>query len=280
VTVAYSLQLALVGTLLLLVGVTIADAVHYDGLIDQAVRVAGPSGGDAAMERGTNLSDALVTGLVALLFAAWLGIAAIWLRRGRNVARILSLVGLGAPLVLSALMCVVSALFGSLIFGFMSAMPDEGFTDGEGFTGDEGFAEWDGSDFYQELDRLDGKGWSIAFDVVSAAAVVTVILLGIAILVLLLTGSSHRYFCPPRQAPRTPYQPYLHPAQFHGYPPACPYPPAHGPPVWYPGTAPPPYPAQQVWQAPPPYPTPQTWQAPAPPTAPEAEPEQPPQANG
>jgi len=254
VTVAFAFQVALAGVLLLMVGVTIAKAIHYDALIDQAVRAAGSGGSDAAFERTANLTGALFTAVPALLLAAWLGITAIWLRRGSNVARILTLVGLGTPLLLAALSCLFGGLFGLLMVGLMSAASSGGFTDGEEFTDDEGFSEWEGSEFFSQLERLDGKGWSIAFEVLGATSVLVALLLAIATAVLLLTGASNRFFSPRRPAPRPPYPPYHQPAQFYGYPapPPCPYPPAHAYPNWYPGAAPPPYPTGPAPEQPPP----------------------------
>ncbi|MEU4221712.1 hypothetical protein [Actinoplanes sp. NPDC026623] len=240
VTVAFALQVALAGTLLLMVGVAIADAVHYDALIDQAARAATSGGDDAGSERAANLSSALLTAVPALLLAAWLGITAIWVRRGSNVARILTLVGIGAPVLLGALACVFGSLFGLLLVGLITAAPGDGFTDGEELTDDESFTAWEGSDFYARLDRLDGKGWSVAFDVLGMVTVIVALLLAVATVVLLLTSTSHRFFRPWRPAPL-----YRHPAPFHGYPapfhgypapfhgypapPPCPYPPAHWP---------------------------------------------------
>jgi hypothetical protein len=261
VTVAFALQLAVVGTLLSMIGVAVADTIHYDGLIDQAIRITGPDGSEAAFERAANLSGALITAVPALLMAVWLGIAAGWLRRGSNVARILTLVGLGAPLLFGLLSCLFGGLSGLLMFGMLSMPSDDVVPDDEGFAGwddDEGFARWDESTFYDELQGLDSGGWSIAFDVLGATFAATAVLLGIATGILLLTSASSRYFRPQQSAPWPPYPPPYYPAQFHGYPapPPCPYPPAYGPqPFWYAAPAPP-GPPYLAWPPPPPVPWP------------------------
>jgi hypothetical protein len=248
VTVAFALQLAAVGTLLLMVGVAIADAIHYDGLIDQAIRITGPDASEAAFERSANLSGALIIAIPAVLMAVWLGIAAVWVRRGSNVARILTLIGLGAPLLLSLLFCLFGGLFGVLMLGLFAASSDDVLADDESFADDEGLAPWDESNFYDELLRLDSGGWSVAFDVLGTTSAAMGALLGIATGILLLTSASNRYFRPQEAMPRLPYPPPYHPAQIHGYPaphpypypPACPYPPAHGhQPFWYAVPAPP-----------------------------------------
>lgn len=255
-----------------MIAVAVADAIHYDGLIDQAVRINGPDDSEAAFERAANLSGALITAVPALLMAVWLGIAGIWLRRGSNVARILTLVGLGAPLLLGVLFCLFGGLFGLLTLGMLSASSDDVLAD------DEGFAEWDESSFYNELLRLDSGGWSIAFDVLGATFAAMAVLLGIAAGILLLTSASNRYFRPQQSVPRLPYPPPYYPAQFHGYlaPPPYPYPPAYGQqPFWSAAPAPPsppylPWPTPSAappmpWPVPPAAP-PMPW--PAPPAAP------------
>jgi hypothetical protein len=221
VTVAFSFQLAAAGLLLLLVGATIARAVQYDGLIDQAARLGDPNG-DAQFERSGNVFGSVLTGAPALLLALWLGLAAIWLRRGSNVARILTLVGFGAPALLGLLFCVCGGLAGVMVAGLFLEPSDEFYLEEEGGSFDSGF--------YDQLERLDSGGWSAAFGVTTAVAIGTAVLLGMAAVVLLLTRSANWYFRPRRPGPWAQYPPY--PPPFPGYPGPmpCPYPPAHG---WY-----------------------------------------------
>src|SRR5690349_6320936 len=106
VTVAFALQLGLAGLLLFLAGVVIARAVHYDGLIDEALRLAGTQGAtDASFERSSNVAGSVIAAFPALLLSAWFIVTAFWLRRGSNVARILALVGLATPLAAGILLC-------------------------------------------------------------------------------------------------------------------------------------------------------------------------------
>jgi hypothetical protein len=236
VTVAFSFQLAVAGLLLLLVGVVVARAVQYDGLIDQAARAGDPNG-DAAFERSGNVFGTVLGGAPALLLALWLGLTAIWLRRGSNVARILTLVGFGAPALLGMLFCLCGGMAGVMMAGLFLAPSDEFYLEEEGASFDSGF--------YDELERLDSGGWSAAFGVTTAIAVATAALLGIAAVVLLLTRSANWYFRPRRPGPWAQHPPYP-PPPFPG-PMPCPYPPAHG---WY-ATPAPPAPGWNATPAPP-----------------------------
>lgn len=224
VRTAFALLVALVVCLLLMIGTEIAHAIRYDGLIDQALRATPGSGDLAAGEHAGNLSGVLVPAVATLVLAVWLGVTAVGLRRGSNVARILTLVGLGAPLVLGLLFCVVGGLFGFLMLGLV-APSDPGVADGPLAGGDE-------SAFYNELGRLDSGGWSIALTVVGSTSAVVAVLLAIAVAVLLLTGGSNGYFRPrPTPGPANPAwvypQPYV-------------YPPAYWQqPFWYPAPPPP-----------------------------------------
>ncbi len=223
VTVAFLLQLGLAGLLLLLVAVVATEAVHYDGLIDRALRLAGSGAAeDAAFERSANVAGAVLAGFPALLLAVWFGSTAIGVRRGSNVGRVLTLVGLGAPLVLGILACFAGVL-GILMFGVLLAGASEEFT-GEEYAGAEDFAGEDpgaggGSAFYDELIRLDSGGWSMVLTSVGEIAVMTAFLVAVAVGVLLITPTSNRYFRPRPPAP------------WPTYPPSPPYPPY--PPYWY-----------------------------------------------
>ena len=237
VTVAFTFQVALVATLLLMIGMAVAGAVHFDALIDQAARAPGADPGEAAAERSGNLAGALAAAVPELVLAVWLGSTAFPMRRGSNVARILTLVGLGTPLVLGLLGCLVGGAFGML---FALAGPDAAGPDGDPVAGP------DDSVFYQQLDRLDSDGWSIVLGVLGMAGVVLALLFGVATGVLLLTGASDRYFRPRRPAP----PPMTYPIPY-------PYPPAYGyQPYWYPAPPPPPMPGPAPPAGPPPTPPP------------------------
>ena len=234
-TVAFALQVALVGTLLLMIATAVAGAIRYDGLIDRAARAVGASAGDVSFERSTNLSGALGTAIPALVLAVWLGVAAVWVRRGSNVGRILSLVGLGLPLLLGVLGCLFGGLFGGvLLVGLLAAPPDD-FLVEEEFTDTGEFA------LYEELERLDTGGWSIAFEVTGVTTAALALLLGVATAVLLLTGPSDRFFRPWRRMP-VPAPPW--PVPGYAMPP-------YAPPLWY-GHPAPPYPPGPAPAPPPP----------------------------
>ncbi len=226
VKAAIVLQWVLVGTLLLIGAVAIVDAIHYDSQIDQAARAVGAAADDVAFERSSNVAGALFSLVPVLLLAVWLGIAAWRMRRGSNVARILALVGLGAPLALGVLACVGGSLVGMLIVGSAAFGPD--MSD----FADEDADYWSEQPFYDELDRLSGDGWSLALDAIGTVATLLALLLGIATLILLLVRTSNRYFRLQPVIPGYPYGPYW-PGPGGSYP-YYPVPPV---PFWY---APPP----------------------------------------
>jgi hypothetical protein len=212
VTVAFAFQIALAGLLLMVAGLIVADAIRYDGLIDEAARLTAGGGNDADIEHRVNWSDASTAMVPLVLFAVWFGVTSVWVRRGSNVGRILTLVGLGLPFLLGFGGCLLSGLAGAIAFGLMPP----GESSAEPYD-----ADFDGTPaFYDQLDRLDGAGF-LALDVINAAAAGTALLIGVAAGVLLLTGPANRYF-----RPQPPYQPYP-----YGYavPPAAWYPPAPAP---------------------------------------------------
>jgi hypothetical protein len=218
VTVAYAFQLALTGLLILLLALSIAEAVHYDGLIDQAAGQAGTLAEEVSDERAANVAGALFAGIPALLLAVWLGLSSIWVRKGSNVARILTLVGLGAPLLLLLVGCGIGGLMGVLAFGMPASEPGT-------FDDDGGFSHVgadDGSGFYGELYRLDSGPWSVASSAIGVTAVVLLLVLGVATAILLLTGGANRWFRPVRDLPGWP--------PYGGFPGAVPMPAAAYPP--------------------------------------------------
>lgn len=278
-TVAFALQLALAGTLLAAIGLAAADAIRYDGLIDQAARATGASRAEVDEERSAHLFGTLIVAMPALLLAGWFGATAWWLRRGSNVARIMALVGLAAPMVLGLLFCLVGGLGGLLLTGLLVASPDGGFPEEEGdFPEDldgDGGAFADGG-FYDELWRLDSGPWSAVSGALGLTATAAALILAATTAVLLLTGPSNRYFRPQRPVPALPYpmQPFAmqppYPTQ-PPYPMPAPYP--MQPPDWrtpagqYP--APLPYPQHPAYGHPPQAPDPTAPPAPSPPPNPE-----------
>ncbi|MBM2622635.1 hypothetical protein JIG36_44755 [Actinoplanes sp. LDG1-06] len=301
VTIAFWFQVALVALMLIVVGVSIADAVHYSGLIDEAVRTTTADTTSVSWEREDNVIGTLFLAVPLTVLAIWLGVTAVWVRRGSNVARILTWVGLGLP----ALFVVISCFFGfmavfafaALAAPFSEPLPEDDPTtweDDPGF-GDDGFAEsvWD----------LDSGTWSVVSDAIIATSLVLILLLAVATVVLLLTGPANRWFRrgEPTRRPPTPqqfafpygYQPVpTYPAPYgyaapppHGYaaPPTwpTPYPPAGAPfpPAGFAPPAPPfpPAAAAPFPQATPPFtpygstPFPPSWPAQAPTPAPPAQ---------
>ncbi len=229
VTLAVWFQVALVGLLVLVVGVMIAEAIHYDGLIDEAARFGDADPSEVSGERDGNVAFVLLFGLPMVVLALWLGLTVAWLRRGSHVARVLTWVGLGAPVGLFVLSCLFGGmigLFGLLAFSSLDepvpGEEDYSFEDGDVMTPED-------AGFYDRLYDLDSGGWSIAYDAVLACAVAAAVLLAIATAVLLLTGPADRFFRPGRHFPQGP-QPF----RYAGAPPSYP----DG--FWYPAPPPPP----------------------------------------
>nr|WP_221381034.1 hypothetical protein [Actinoplanes polyasparticus] len=298
VGVAFWFQVTLVGLLLLTVGVLIADAIHYDGLIDQAARVSGADEWEVSAERDSSLGFTLLFGLPLLVLTVWLGATLTFVGRGSNVARILTWVGLSAPVAL----CLVSCLLG----GFVGAIGVVAFSSlGEPIEGDDGEIvleqEWRDDGFYGRLYDLDSGGWSLVYDAVLAFAAPSAALLAVAIIVLLATRQAGRYFRPDQGQRLIPYagpalyapagaQPFHPPAPMFHYPlgpagAAYPAPPHHHP--WAPPATYPPGPQQgfpppqHPWAPPPAVPPPGPWAPPAawaPPTAQPPAPPAPPAA--
>ncbi|MBL7261733.1 hypothetical protein [Paractinoplanes lichenicola] len=274
VTVAFWLQVALVATLVLVVAVSIADTVHYNGLIDEAVRTTStPDMTSISWEREDNIAGLLFVAVPMFVLAVWLGVSAIFVRRGSNVGRVLTWVGVGAPALLMLLSCLLGLLG---VFAFaMIAIPFEDpsvYEDDPDFTGDD-FA------FSDTVYNLDDGGWSLAYDIITAVGFVLILLLAVAVVVLLATSPAARWFRrgEPERRPLRPAFPYATPPAPY-YPAAGPYAPApmYPPPTTsYPYPYPYPYPA--AWAAPSPFPPPA---APFTPPTPPASPEPPPAVPG
>ncbi|MCM4079705.1 hypothetical protein [Paractinoplanes hotanensis] len=280
VGVAFWFQVTLVGLLLLTVGVLIADAIHYDGLIDQAARVSGADEWEVSAERDSSLGFTLLFGLPLLVLTVWLGATVTFVDRGSNVARILTWVGLSAPVALCLVSCLLGGFVGAIgVFAFSSL--------GEPIEGDDGEIlleqEWRDDGFYGRLYDLDSGGWSLVYDALLAFTAPSAALLAVAIIVLLATRQSGRYFRPDQGQRLIPYagpalyhpagaQPFPPPAPMFHYPPGpagAPYPaPPHqhpwAPPAAHPPGPPPAFPPpQHPWAPPTPHP-PGLWSPPTP----------------
>lgn len=230
-----------------MIATVVAGAIRYDALIDKAARAVGASASDVSFERSMNLSTTLTVAVPLAVLAVWLGLAAVWVRRGSNVARILSLVGLGMPPVLGLLGCLFGSVFGGiLMMGLLAGPSDDFFVEDGASVDDSAFVEEDFTGegemaLMEELARLDTEGWSIALQVTGMTTAAVALLLGVATMVLLLTGPSDRHFRPWRRVPSFtpptgpwPAPPPHAPHPWDGFP-ALPHPP--GPP---PAAPPPP----------------------------------------
>ncbi|MEU8818550.1 hypothetical protein [Actinoplanes sp. NPDC048796] len=272
VRVALYFQLAVVAMLLLFIGVSTAHAIHYDGLITEAALATGADPGDVGAERSYNLTGAVLPAVPALILAVWLSITAVLVRRGNNTGRILTLAGMGAPVVLSLGGCLfggfgVFFLIDALASGFGGddGSADDPYEDGTAYT-DEPYP---GVAFWDKLADLDSSGWNIAFEVISFSALLLAFACAIVTAVLLLVGPSNRFFRPGRPQPAAPFG--------YGPPPAYPVPPHFAsaypapphPAAAYPSAA---FPAPAYPQPPVPFAAPSPFAPPAPVFAPADQP--------
>ncbi|MFF5228096.1 hypothetical protein [Dactylosporangium sp. NPDC000521] len=221
VTVAFWLQLAGVAVLLTLVGMVVAYAVHFDGEISRAAAaVPGVDPREVSDERTGNVVSTLFVGVPALVLALWLGITALPVLRGSNIARIFVFVAAGGQLMLLLLqMCG-----GFLLLPLLATADwaDEPVTVDDGATWDSSepsrFQDvlYSGDDDFSDLTFLGG-----------ALGVFAVLMLSVAIVLMLALPPAHRYFVPRAAAPVPPAWP-AYPGPYF----ICPDPAAHVAPAW------------------------------------------------
>ncbi|MDY7083831.1 MAG: hypothetical protein SYR96_01870 [Actinomycetota bacterium] len=209
VTVAYRLQVALVAALLIVVVVSVLDAVHYNGLINEAVRTTSePDMTAVSWEREDNIAGLLFVGVPLFVLAVWLGISAVLVSRGSNVGRVLTWVGVGAPSLCVLMSCFLGVLG---VFAFaMVALPfgdPAVYEDDPDFTGD-----FSGDAFTDTVYTADSGGLSLAYDIITTTCLMLALLLAVAVVVLLATPPSARYFRRGEPVPPAPVpQPFLSP---------------------------------------------------------------------
>jgi hypothetical protein len=211
VTAAVAVLFVAVLVMLLLAGLALNEAIHYDGLVSRAADATGATGFLVSDERSFNavFSAGLIAvlGMVAAYFAGFA-----WpLSRGRNYARIAAWVGCGIPLLLGLLCGGAGLVFGST-GGSMEVDPDE----------DPAAAR-----FYDELDRLSAQESRIWVDVLGAVGALVLFGLLVAMAVLLLVPPSNGYFRPVRSTDPPPPAAYFYPL----YPAAHPVVPMSAPPA-------------------------------------------------
>ncbi|WP_422734492.1 hypothetical protein ACN26Y_06910 [Micromonospora sp. WMMD558] len=192
VDVAFWLQLTAVLVLLGLLGLVIAQAIQWDGRIDDAVRAVPSADPDEVRaERWGNVTGAVFIGLPVLLLAVWYAATARPVRRGGNTARILVFVAAGGQL----LVCLGQGCFGALFFPMMFVA---GF-DGEGppYPDEEGMPEdfWGDSAFLDALYGTTDPFEAVFFPLGMAGALAVFLLTG-AVVLLLALPPAHRWFVP------------------------------------------------------------------------------------
>jgi hypothetical protein len=228
VTTAFGLQLGAAGSLLICAVLFAVGAIYYNGLISDAAAATGADPDDVSAERIGNLVTTLVVGVPTLLLGGWLLGTAFGLRRGSNTARIMSAIGLAAPLVVGVLYCCGLGAFAGILG---VAFSDGGFDDSGYDDGDFSEFDYDGSSpFYDKLDNSD-SGFSAVVSGLGGVFGLFATMLALAAGILLFVGPARRYFRPDKYPPGFPiagYPVYGFP-QAYGYQ-AYPFPaPAYGP---------------------------------------------------
>ncbi|MGW0213181.1 hypothetical protein ACWDXH_02180 [Micromonospora chokoriensis] len=213
VTVAFWLQLAVVLVLLALAALAVAEAVHFDGQIDRAVRLVPDADPDeVAGERRGNVAMTLILGVPAVLLAIWLAVTAVPVRRGGNVARILVFVAGGAQLLVCFAQCCSAGFLVPLLTApeFGPEPPPD-------------WDEWETSTFFDTL-YSGTDPWDQLLVPVAGLGVLTVLALTAGMVLLLALPPAHRWFVPgsvketpPAPAWSMPGPSYAMPA--YGYPP-------------------------------------------------------------
>ncbi|MGW5556570.1 hypothetical protein ACWER9_04995 [Micromonospora sp. NPDC003944] len=214
VTIAFWLQLTVVLVLLGLAVLTVAEAVHFDGQIDRAVRLvpdADPE--EVAGERQGNVAMTLILGVPAVLLAVWLAVTAVPVRRGANVARILVFVASGAQL----LVCFAQCCSGGFLVPLLTApeISDEPPPDWD--------EEWETSTFFDTL-YSGTDPWDDLLFPAAGLGVLTVLTLSAAVTLLLALPPANRWFVPRAANEALPGPAWVMPVPAHaptgyGYPP-------------------------------------------------------------
>ncbi|MFC4016735.1 hypothetical protein ACFOW4_02085 [Micromonospora sp. GCM10011542] len=195
VTVAFWLQLTAVLLLLALIGLVVAEAVHFDGQISRAARLV-PDADPAEVrgERQSNVAMTLVLGVPALLLAGWLAVTARPVLRGGNTARILVFVAGGAQLLICLGQCCSGGFLVPLLFA--ANVPDEEYAEGPAASEDY----WQESKFFDTLysgtDPFDNLFYPAA-----GLTVFAVLTLTATLVLLLALPPANRYFVPRAETP-------------------------------------------------------------------------------
>jgi hypothetical protein len=230
VRVAFWLQIGAAVLLLGIVGLAIAQAVHYDHEISRvAALVPDADPAEVSGERSSNVFGTLVIGVPALLLAAWLAATAVPALRGSNVARILVFVAGGGVLLLGVMQICGGALFLQFLFAFDNGdvTSDNGGGNGDVVVASDPFADSKFIDtLYSDTDTFTG-----VFFLTAAFSAFAVLLIIGAVVLLLALPPAHRYFVPRAAPPASawPVHPGVGPVPVPYM--VCPDPSAHFPPV-------------------------------------------------
>ncbi|WP_173059805.1 hypothetical protein [Phytohabitans houttuyneae] len=189
VTVAFWLQVAAVLALLVMVGLTVAYAVYFDGQISRVAEMVPDADPDeVSAERTGNVVTSVVTGALILVVAVCLAATAVPMFRGSNVARIMVFVAAGAHILLCAAPCIGGAAVAPI---FLASAPEEPYL---------GEEPWEESRFLETL-YSESLPFEDGYFLGMAAGTGLELMLVIAVVVLLVVPPANRYFVPRPPAP-------------------------------------------------------------------------------
>ncbi len=204
---------------LLLAGAVVAAvaAVLQNAAITEAARTVAADPMIVEEERFGNAFTAVVPGGICVVLALWFGGLTIGLWRGANVARILTMVGAGVPVLCGLCQCAGGLAMGALLVGLPEGPPPSEF-DPE-IPAEPGLDRYDV--FYAELDRVSTT--VVWMPVVASLLAFLIFAAILAVVILLVMPSAHRYFRPDGGRPDIRYVPVPYPVYYWpGPPPGAP----------------------------------------------------------
>ncbi|GIF75419.1 hypothetical protein [Asanoa siamensis] len=195
VTAAFWVQVGAVVLLLGLIGVVVAHAVYYDGLINEvAARFPDTDPADVSGERTGNVVGSVLMGGVMLIAAVLLAATAVPLLRGSNVARILVFVAGGVHLLF---LCLPGFGAVAIVPFLLAPAPDFGPLP-EDLPPE--VVPWEESGFLDTLWARSSGSDELFFGGLSLGGLLEVALV-VAIVLLVALPPASRYFVPRRPTP-------------------------------------------------------------------------------
>jgi hypothetical protein len=217
------MQVGIVVLLLTTAAAVVIMTVFRNDLITQAARNTSADPQIVSGERFGNVSMAVVVGGLSLGLALWFAILTVALWRGAHVARILTAVGAGVPVLCGLCQGGSGLLMMPFLIGVPQGPPPQVPSE------DPSLPTFQSFDAFQaELDRLStGFRW-----LTIAAPVMALVIFGcvLAVVTLLFTPSANRYFRPEGPRPAVQYVPVPYPVYWpYPVPPGATMPSPAGP---------------------------------------------------